>query len=75
VLEETSVGYEGFCFISHDEHFIRTVAEQSDRGREGKVKSYPCSYESYLYIKLKRSDDSSPFASSPRGVKLKETRR
>jgi ATP-binding cassette, subfamily F, member 3 len=72
VLEEALQTYEGtLCFISHDEHFIRAVANKVIEVEDGKVTVYPCNYDSYLYMKLKRRDDSSPFAILTRGVKLK----
>jgi ATP-binding cassette subfamily F protein 3 len=75
VLEAALGDYEAtLCFISHDEHFIRTVATKVIEVENGKVTVYPCDYESYLYIKLKRRDDSSPFSILTRGIKLKPDR-
>ncbi|GAC1471572.1 MAG: ABC-F family ATP-binding cassette domain-containing protein [Isosphaeraceae bacterium] len=58
VLEDALQGYEGsVCFISHDEHFIRAVANKVIEVDDGKVTIYPCDYESYLYIKSKSEID------------------
>ncbi len=38
----------------------------------GKVTVYPCNYESYLYIKLKKQDVDSPFAVLTRGLSPKK---
>ena len=66
------MSYPGtLCFISHDEHFIRAVANKVIEVESGKLTVYPCDYESYLYIKLKRQDADSPFAVLTRGVKPK----
>jgi ATP-binding cassette subfamily F protein 3 len=75
ILEEALRGYEGtLCFISHDEHFIRTVANKVIEVDNGKVTVYPCDYESYLYIKLKRQDADSPFAVLTRGIAAKSAK-
>ena len=72
VLEEALIGYEGtLCFISHDEHFIRGVANKVIEVESGKVTVYPCSYENYLYIKLRKQEADSPFAVLTRGLKPK----
>ena len=72
VLEEALVDYTGsLCFISHDEHFIRTVATKVIEVDSGKLTVYPCDYESYLYIKSKKQDLDSPFAALVRGFKPK----
>ena len=69
VLEEALQGYQGtLCFISHDEHFIRAVANKVIEVESGKLTVYPCDYESYLYIKLKKQDADSPFAVLTRGL-------
>ena len=61
VLEEALKSYQGtLCFISHDEHFIRAVANKVIEVESGKLTVYPCDYESYLYIKLKRQDGRQP---------------
>jgi len=72
ILEEALQGYQGtLCFISHDEHFIRAVANKVIEVEHGKLTVYPCNYENYLYIKLKKQDADSPFAVLTRGVKPK----
>jgi ATP-binding cassette subfamily F protein 3 len=69
VLEDALSGYQGtLCFISHDEHFIRAVANKVIEVEDGRLTVYPCDYESYLYIKLKRQDASSPFSVLTRGL-------
>jgi ATP-binding cassette subfamily F protein 3 len=70
VLEEALDAYAGtLCFISHDEHFIRAVANKVIEVESGKLTAYPCSYDDYLYAKLKRQEADSPFAVLTRGVK------
>jgi ATP-binding cassette subfamily F protein 3 len=72
VLEDALRAYEGsLCFISHDEHFIRAVANKVIEVEEGRLTVYPCDYESYLYMKLKRQPADSPFAVLTRGVRPK----
>ncbi len=68
VLEEALNGYQGtLCFISHDEHFIRAVANKVIEVEDGRVTVYPSNYESYLYMMLKKQDAQSPFAVLTRG--------
>ena len=75
VLEDALRGYEGtLCFISHDEHFIRAVANKVIEVEDGVVTVYPCGYESYLYIKLRKADPDSPFAVLTRGLAPKPER-
>ncbi|MDB5350378.1 MAG: ATPase component of transporter with duplicated ATPase domain [Planctomycetota bacterium] len=75
VLEEALQSYAGtLCFISHDEHFIRAVATKVIEVENGKVTVYPADYESYLYMKLKAKDDSSPFAVLTRGLPKREAK-
>ena len=72
ILEEALVNYSGsLCFISHDEHFIRAVANKVIEVDTGKLTVYPCSYDSYLYIKSTKQDLDSPFAALVRGFKPK----
>jgi ATP-binding cassette, subfamily F, member 3 len=72
ILEEALAAYEGtLCFISHDEHFIRAVATKVIEVESGKLTVYPCSYDNYLYAKLKKLDNSSPFAVLTHGFKPK----
>jgi ATP-binding cassette, subfamily F, member 3 len=69
VLEEALQEYQGtLCFISHDEHFIRAVATKVIEVENGIVTVYPCDYESYLYMQLKKQDTASPFAVLTRGL-------
>jgi len=73
ILEQALGAYQGtLCFISHDEHFIRAVATKVIEVEAGKVTVYPCDYESYLYIKLKKADADSPFAVLTRGITTKK---
>ena len=73
ILEEALLGYQGtLCFISHDEHFIRVVANKVIEVEHGKLTVYPCDYESYLYLKLRKQDADSPFAVLTRGVRLRK---
>ena len=72
ILEQALGAYQGtLCFISHDEHFIRAVATKVIEVESGKVTVYPCDYDSYLYIKLKKADADSPFAVLTRGISTK----
>lgn len=72
VLEDALDGYQGtLCFISHDEHFIRAVANKVIEVEEGRVTVYPCDYDSYLYMKVKKQDADSPFAVLTRGLSIK----
>jgi ATP-binding cassette subfamily F protein 3 len=75
VLEDALREYAGtLCFISHDEHFLRAVANKVIEVEAGRLVVYPCDYESYLYMKLKRQETDSPFAVLTRGVKPRETK-
>ena len=72
ILEDALQDYQGtLCFISHDEHFIRAVANKVIEVDHGSLTVYPCDYENYLYVKLKKQDAESPFAVLTRGVKAK----
>ncbi|WZO99991.1 ABC-F family ATP-binding cassette domain-containing protein [Isosphaeraceae bacterium EP7] len=69
VLEQALQGYEGtLCFISHDEHFIRAVANKVIEVERGKATIYPGSYDSYLFMKANKQDSDSPFAVLTRGL-------
>src|SRR5947209_3796737 len=73
VLEDALVDYQGtLCFISHDEHFIRAVANKVIEVESGRLTVFPCDYESYLYMKSKRQEADSPFAILTRGIKPKK---
>ncbi|MFM7319775.1 MAG: ABC-F family ATP-binding cassette domain-containing protein [bacterium] len=74
ILEEALNDFEGtLCFISHDEHFIRAVANKVIEVENGKLTVYPCRYDDYLYMKSKaaKSDDN-PFAVLTRGLKFQK---
>ena len=71
-MEEALKDYAGtLCFISHDEHFIRAVANKVIEVESGKLTVYPCDYDSYLYMKLKKQDGESPFAVLTKGLNAK----
>jgi ATP-binding cassette subfamily F protein 3 len=76
VFEEALQAYQGtLCFISHDEHFIRAVATKVIEVESGRLTVYPCDYESYLYLKLKRqgaAEPDSPFAVLTRGLRQRK---
>ncbi len=75
ILEEALQGYAGtLCFISHDEHFIRAVANKVIEVDRGKLTVFPTDYETYLYQKSKAKDDSSPFAVLTRGLPKRDAR-
>ncbi|QEH35790.1 putative ABC transporter ATP-binding protein YheS [Aquisphaera giovannonii] len=73
VLEEALDEYAGsLCFISHDEHFIRAVANKVIEVESGKLTVYPCGYDDYLYARLKRQEVDSPFAALTRRLKPRD---
>jgi len=73
ILEEALNDFEGtLCFISHDEHFIRAVANKVIEVENGKLTVYQCRYDDYLYMKSKAKGDDSPFAVLTRGLKFEK---
>jgi ATP-binding cassette subfamily F protein 3 len=73
ILEEALNDFEGtLCFISHDEHFIRAVANKVIEVENGKLTVYPCRYDDYLYMKSKAAKDDNPFAVLTRGLKFQK---
>lgn len=73
ILEEALNDFEGtLCFISHDEHFIRAVANKVIEVDSGKLTVYPCRYDDYLYMKSRSKGDESPFSVLTRGLKFEK---
>ena len=73
ILEVALNNFDGtLCFISHDEHFIRAVANKVIEVDNGKLTIYPCRYDDYLYMKSKSKADDNPFAVLTRGLKFQK---
>lgn len=59
VLEEALLEYHGtLCFITHDRHFIQTVADTILEVENGTAQVYPDGYDYYLYKKAQQAAEA-----------------
>ena len=70
LFDQIDTNHDGF--ISHDEHFIRAVGNKVIEVESGRVVVYPCNYDDYLYMKMKKAEADSPFAVLTRGVRPRD---
>jgi ATP-binding cassette subfamily F protein 3 len=53
VLEKAMAAYDGtMIFISHDRHFINSIANRIVEIRDGRLRSFPGNYDAYLEKKM-----------------------
>jgi ATP-binding cassette subfamily F protein 3 len=65
VLEKAMAEYEGtMIFITHDRHFINSIANRIIDIRDGRLRSFPGNYDAYMEKKAEEAQASSSSSSS-----------